>query len=655
MSKHDKNKRFEQLSCEFVRLFTRKYDEPIYEFVLGLNSDDKKMLSEIIEENKELFFKYIFLQKSVITNNAYFTIISDYASVDFIVEMLDIQNISDYTNSNLYKIKLHMNGITLAKLIQKTKTKLNLFDKFFKVNYTSKSMSNFFWFLLDAYQSDERFEIIKSLSNQDDLTDILGMIVYTDGEGINLKLNLFEFMFYVGGKTIKKGCVLYELIKKIVSHLEERNSYEKFITEKCDINFITTQIICKSGYITFSTEETFETQIFQIIWRPWFLTKIDPNCKNCWHFSDLFGIFEASIFEDKFEFANILIEIFPSIDWNVSTTKNGIGNESHNSSIISRILYRVSIYEYDANVKNKIKPHYKYLEKILYFILSDVVKKVNVDSYSTQLIAEYFYPIVKKVNLEFVEKNINAFISHFATRMNVLTLNELVKTKSSVEYVLNYCLRTPNPTYEYIDWSVKKFNEYNLLTQTCEFAQNNTIIDAFIRICEISLCTTANLFYENIIKDSIEKLINLKYFNNEDKLPKTEDKKKTKSKKNIITINSNDAKCERVSREVFYKLVCICAKNNNHDMVINLFSNKSLHKYFVFVHENTTFLQMFINLSYPNDFIEEFIEQLGEKCFPTFTTKKTKHTALIDACFANNHEIVLKLIEKFGNNLYSVE
>ena len=64
MSKHNKNKRFEQLSGEFVRLFTRKYDEPIYEFVLGLNSDDKKMLSEIIEENKELFLKYISLEES---------------------------------------------------------------------------------------------------------------------------------------------------------------------------------------------------------------------------------------------------------------------------------------------------------------------------------------------------------------------------------------------------------------------------------------------------------------------------------------------------------------------------------------------------------------------------------------------------------------
>jgi hypothetical protein len=651
---------------DFLKCIQRKYDNEILNF---LNTCDEKNTVLVIENNRQIFFNYIFKYKNIEINNKFFKLIEKYATVDFIEYMLtgieSDTNIPYYEKliwqKNDFSSGVHMNELTFANIIKKMPDIKMLLCMLRKINWTSTSKANFIWDICSTYPSHliiyiidimiTNIKVVHNNNNTNNLYTLLATIVFTfSNPEPELQLNMFEYIVF---RHKNKS---YPIIKKLIELLEKTNQYEDFVIANSNINFIILHTITNN-------------ELFQLVWRDNFFPYIDPNFKGCYEFTSKSSILEACLYGDAYTQLLWFIEKFPNLNLNDSFGNINHGSEWYNKSFFSKILYQISVYEYEVNKKNKISDKYKQLEKIFNWFLNNHIGKSDLNLNQIDILGQYFFDKIYESNPDIVKNKINEFNHVLIKNNNIDGLNKLEQTMSSIENIINYkmalcveCSNIDSSSNQIILWIITQLKKFNIFN-TMPFTKTNNILEKFVIICEKSSLETIIIFFESIIKNNIENLIEIKKNNfvesNSDQLSnnksnnKSNKKKITKSKETTNShVNLNvDPIITKISL-IFYNLVNACAKTKKYEFVKDLFSNKNLQIYFEPVHDNKTFLQLFIMENYPTDFVIDFMLTMNDKCHPAYKILKTSETALILASKAKNHKIVTKLIEIFDDNLY---
>ena len=115
--------------------------------------------------------------------------------------------------------------------------------------------------------------------------------------------------------------------------------YEKFILSESDLN-----------YILLNTID--EDELFDLFWRESFISYIEPDYKGCWKYDRKCSILEVCMWKSKYDKILWFLEKFPQTNLDIEFCAE-YSSSWESKSFFSKLLYNMSIFEYEPNQKNK--------------------------------------------------------------------------------------------------------------------------------------------------------------------------------------------------------------------------------------------------------------------------------------------------------------
>lgn len=641
------NNTYDYIELQLLQKIKHNYDSNISTYLDSIESnDDKMILCKVIENNINIIYDYCFKFKNSDTNSKFFRIISEYSNNDFVSKML----LSNYKILKkfdgyqfliidefipiifilIYDIKnnsKHINPDIITSLLLKSSDLKKIFKIFHRCHITNDSELNLIHLLIKSYGYEKMIDIINKLTNNNiesiTFMEIISMVIYKEYKH---DYNLFEISSNINFMSY--------LIEKINSE----SIYIDFVINKCNVNIIFSKTIENN-------------LLFNLIYKNKFNSYIDINKKIYVEYKKI-SLIEQSIIKTNYDSILYILENFI----------NYIDDENK-CKLQTYILMEYDRYEWNSNQKFKSGEKYLILKKISHIIFENFIcanlTELNDDDIFN--ISKYFFLELFNKNIKIIYSNSNLIIfNKCLIKLNKLEyLKKIQQTDISNINILNFGLdfidlNNPNLNFDLIEWIIKRQNYINQTDNI--YLPSNTILNFFNKICSIddkdcpNINEIINLIYENIIKNNICTLLNIikKKSDKSDKSDKstksTKFSKSTKSTK--FTKSNNDYN--------FGDLIKKCHKTKRYHIIEKLFDIDGLEEYFIFIdNQNYSCLQLLIINEYPNDFIIKFIKKIKHNCFIQHKTININTTALIEACIKCNHQIVIEIINTFGENIYS--